>query len=99
MSVDSLYEKGSEHARPSITETIIDRIAREDGRDPLELPPLWNVIDPEALETLFASTKSGHARAGSVGFRYCGYWVTVEDDGDDTVTVSLEAEDSLTYDE
>ncbi|GAB3032790.1 HalOD1 output domain-containing protein [Natronobiforma cellulositropha] len=95
MSVDSAYGTHDEQTRPSVTETIIEHVADADGRDPLELPPLWDAVDPEALETLFAPTKSGGVRAGRVEFAYCGYWITVEDAEDDTLAVSLEQTDGL----
>lgn len=79
---------GDLDGRESITESIIDCVAHESGRDSFELPPLWNSIDPEALESLFASTRANHTRSGRVEFTYCGYSVTVEDG--EEVTISLE---------
>lgn len=62
----------------SVTELVVDCIADATGRDPLELPPLWEVIDPEALNKLFEPMKSGKSRAGTVRFTYCNHEVTVE---------------------
>ena len=79
--------------RPSITESVIECVARESGRTALELPPLWNAIDPDALDAMFEPTKAGHERSGRVQFSYCGYLVTVE--ADDDVTVTLESESEI----
>lgn len=37
------------------SEAIIETIAEETASDPLELPPLYNAIDPEALDRLFVN--------------------------------------------
>lgn len=47
-----------------------------------ELPPLYHVIDPDALDELF----SGRDTDGSVGFQYAGQTVTVS--ADRMITVS-----------
>ena len=62
----------------SVTELVIDCLADATGRDPLELPPLWEVIDPDALNRLFVSTKTGGERVGSLTFTYCDHTVTIE---------------------
>lgn len=57
-----------------ITEAIIDQtnLTRDD------LPPLYDVIDPDALENVFAPRMNGAARPnGRVVFQYAGYRVTV----------------------
>lgn len=69
----------STDARPSdsITEAIVDAVNDVENCDPLTLPPLWDVIDPEALDELFAPTRRGRPRTGHVGFVYAGHEVTV----------------------
>ncbi|MXV62893.1 hypothetical protein GS429_12610 [Natronorubrum sp. JWXQ-INN-674] len=76
--------------REPITETIITTIADAEGVDVLELPPLWNVVDPEALEELFAPSKRGQPRCqtGCVTVQYYGYEITIE--YGEPVTVSIE---------
>ena len=62
----------------------VRRIARLEGVDPAELhPPLYEAIDPEALDSLFDSADETD-RIGSVTveFEYCGYRVTVGVNGD-----------------
>ncbi|WP_254864078.1 HalOD1 output domain-containing protein [Halovivax gelatinilyticus] len=67
---------------------IVTEVAEREGVDPTMLrPPLHDVIDPEALEALFAPTPTSDRTAGgSVTFAYCGYDVTVAADG--TISVS-----------
>ncbi|WP_254766378.1 HalOD1 output domain-containing protein [Salinilacihabitans rarus] len=79
--------EGTEDERRSVTEAIVDAVAAAADRDPLGLPPLWDVVDPEALDALFEPTRGGRPRAGRVTFTYCGYEVTVDDR--ERVTVSL----------
>jgi len=69
-------------ATENLNETIIDVVADLDGVDPVELtPPLYSVIDPDALESLFASTNGDAPPRGHVSFRYRGYDVRVSSDG------------------
>ncbi|WP_247003627.1 HalOD1 output domain-containing protein [Halosolutus gelatinilyticus] len=75
----------------SVTGTIVSAVSDAEDCDPLSLPPLWDVIDSEALDELFAPTRTGRHRAGSVRFDYAGYEVTVTVDADTTGNVSLEA--------
>jgi len=60
----------------SICEAILSRVAEREGVDELDLdPPLFDVIDPDALESLFRGTR------GMVRFEYHGYDVTVDHQG------------------
>ncbi|USZ70914.1 HalOD1 output domain-containing protein [Natronosalvus halobius] len=72
--------------------TVVELVADREGTDPMELqPPLYDVIDPEALNALFAPTSRGQSReSGQVSFRYLGYDVTVRADGD--VSISNDTE-------
>ncbi|GAA0258991.1 hypothetical protein GCM10009000_089870 [Halobacterium noricense] len=55
---------------------------------PDDLNTLYTVINPEALDELFAPKADGTPRTnGSVSFQYAGYQVTVSSEG----TVELEA--------
>ncbi|WP_436926970.1 HalOD1 output domain-containing protein [Halosimplex amylolyticum] len=62
---------------PSVSEAVIDVVAALEGIPPTELtPPLYDVVDPEALE-MFAEKVS----LGKVMFNYNGYEVSVHADG------------------
>lgn len=64
-------------ARRSPSERVLSEIARREGVEPGELPePLYDAINPDALNDLFTS---GSAR---VMFEYLGYNVVVTSDGD-----------------
>ncbi|MFA9425803.1 HalOD1 output domain-containing protein [Natronorubrum sp. A-ect3] len=77
--------------RDSVTDAIVTAVADAKGVDVLELPPLWEVVNPDALETAFSPSKRDRTvnRAGQIAFSYCGYRVLVE--YGDSVTVSLES--------
>lgn len=67
--------------------TVVAAVADARGVDPLELEPLANAIDPEALDRLFADTYDGHSRtAGYLTFEVAGCDVTVTGDGEVSVT-------------
>ena len=66
----------------SIAEMVLTAVAEREDTSPTSLDPLYDVIDPDALNGLFAPTNGGNARAsGRVVFSYCGYEVTVTSDG------------------
>ncbi|WP_275040113.1 HalOD1 output domain-containing protein [Natrialba taiwanensis] len=71
--------------RPSMA--IVDLVARESGTDPIELEPLYDVIDPDMLDSLCESS-SGFT---SLEFNYHGRNVTVRADSqpEETVEISL----------
>ena len=66
----------------SLVQTVLTAVAEQEDTTPTALDPLYDVIDPDALNRLFAPTNAGQARArGRVVFSYCGYEVTVFSDG------------------
>jgi len=62
-------------ARRTVSERVVAEVARATGRDEITLPPLYDVIDPDALDALVDS-----ARKVEVSFVYAGYEITVESD-------------------
>ncbi|NHN48422.1 hypothetical protein G9464_12575 [Halostella sp. JP-L12] len=76
-----------------VSQTVVLAVAEATGDDPLELPPLFDTIDPDALNKLFDSSAFGaDGREGQVEFTYAGCDVTVR--GDERVAVSPVAEQS-----
>ncbi len=70
-----------------LSRSVVEAVAEAEGVQPAKLhPPLYEVIDPDALERVF-HTSSGRRMDGSVVFEYRGYEVTVYSDG----TVTLDA--------
>jgi hypothetical protein len=69
------------------TERVLQRVADAEGTEPSELDePLYEVIDPDALERLFDSSEDGPSRdSGELRFPYHGYEVTVRANGDVSV--------------
>lgn len=65
-----------------LTQQIVESVAASKSTSPLELTPIYTVVDPEALEDLF----SGPTQQGRIEFEYEGCHVRVDDDGDVTVT-------------
>lgn len=60
----------------STSETVLHEVARHKGVPPEELnPPLYDAIDPEALNTIFRGD------TGLISFEYHGYVVTVGHSG------------------
>lgn len=62
----------------SVCQAVVELVAEAEGLDPTELvPPLYDVVDTEALESLFADDGT----VGKVVFNYTGYEVSVFSDG------------------
>ncbi len=70
----------SRATKPSITVLIQKAITAREQSEWSDCPPLYSVIDPDALDRLFAPTQAGTERRGTVTFHYCGYEVTVNTD-------------------
>ncbi len=77
----------------TVTQQIAQAVADREGVDVLSLPPLYEVIDPDALERLCSDERTEQV---SIDFTYADYRVSIES-GDET-TISLESEpSSATY--
>lgn len=61
------------------SEAVVTRIANSEGIDPLELPPLYEAIDADALDALVGTGKRSDADP-EVEFTYSGYEVTITSD-------------------
>ena len=85
---------GPEHP---VAGRIVESVADSSDSDPLELPPLYERIDPDALEAFVAGTEDG-----LVEFRYAGHAVTVDSRGevqvDDRIAVDNAAEGAVSGD-
>ncbi|GKZ14087.1 hypothetical protein HAL_19680 [Haladaptatus sp. T7] len=68
--------------------TIVRHVAAEKKVNPSDLRPLYEVIDPEALDLLFDPLTDGTLRAsGRVIFEYSGCQVVVTGTGDVQATL------------
>lgn len=62
-----------------VTMAVVKAVSDAEGREPCSIPPLFEVVDTDALDTLFASLTDGTPRVGGrVSFVYGDSWVTVE---------------------
>lgn len=71
-------ESGTPERNPS--ERIVEAVADAEGVDPLELPPLYDAVDPDAVDSLFAPqlrVGSVPSHDAAVRFEYHGYVVRV----------------------
>lgn len=68
--------------RATPTQKVVERVAAAEGVSPEELtPPLFEVIDPDALDQLFGNTTTAGRMEGQTMFTYKGYEITVSGDG------------------
>lgn len=58
------------------TVQVIQTVAETTSTDPLELPPLYDTIDPDALDSLVEDMTTG-----TISFNYTGLDITVHSDG------------------
>lgn len=78
--------QGCTNGTEGITTKITETVAEAEGIDPIDLPPLYSVVDPDALEALFQPRTELGDPTARVVFTYNGYEVTVDADG----TVDIE---------
>jgi len=71
---------------PQYSTAVVSAVAAHDGVDETDLPPLYDAVDPDALDALLASVQRAGPDKASVTFEYAGHTVVVSDDG----TVSIE---------
>jgi hypothetical protein len=73
----------------SASRRVVQAVAEATNTDPVDLPPLYGVIDPDALDAIFRPTVDGHGsnRGRGMGdsrelrFFYAGREVSVRSDG------------------
>lgn len=77
------YQHTFNPATDSVSEELIRAVAVLNDADPTELAILSEVIDPEALDTLFQSHPDGRLREtdGRVTFEYNNHQIQIATDG------------------
>ena len=68
-------------SRP-ITEVVIDALAAVSGEDPLDLPPLYEAIDPDALDLIVREPNAAPQRSCFIGFSVGNWGVIVTGSGE-----------------
>lgn len=77
----------SESPSELLSERIIRAVADAEGVSPTALDtPLYESIDPEALDRLFRSSDNRHGMTVSAQFEYYGYKLDIHSDGQLTLT-------------
>ena len=76
-------------AEGSAATTVVEAVADETGRDPIDLPTLYDVVDPDALNQLVGPTRFDREPNVTVTFAIAGCCVEVADTGE----VAVECED------
>jgi len=66
----------------SITEVVIDALTAASGRDPLDLPPLYEAVDPDALELIVREPNAAPERSCFVGFAVGEWGVIITGSGE-----------------
>ena len=69
----------------TITAAVVEKIADAEGARVYDVAPLFESVDPDALETIFADSAGDHV---AVEFSHAGYRVRIEGG-----QVSIEASD------
>lgn len=67
---------------------VIEAVAAVSGTDPIELPPLYDVVNPDALDAMFEPHDRREGSNLRVEFTYNGFDVVVREGPE--VTVDLE---------
>ncbi len=58
----------------TVSAEVVERVAEVEDVDPLELtPPLYEVVDPDALDQIFAGIPTAGRMEGQVTVSYRGY--------------------------
>lgn len=66
----------------SASDAVVTAVATATGTDPLELPPIYSVLDSEALDKFFTSVTSGRDHGEStITFEYFDHSITVNGHG------------------
>ncbi|MCU4741605.1 HalOD1 output domain-containing protein [Natronoglomus mannanivorans] len=82
-----ISSKNQHDTADSVSLDVVRAVAATTGTDPEALPPLYEWIDPDALEAIFAPSQADDRREGTIEFTYDGHLVTVSFDDDRTITV------------
>ncbi|SDK03642.1 HalOD1 output domain-containing protein [Natronorubrum texcoconense] len=72
---------------------VVEAVAQKEGVSPTELsPPLFNVVDPEALDALVQDDANSNTSQVVVEFTYLNYVVQIR--SGPTMSISVQAKDA-----
>jgi hypothetical protein len=69
---------GYDHESDPLSIAVPALVAHCEATEPCSLPPLYETIDPDALEALFRDGRSASSKI-AVSFQYAGYTVAAGD--------------------
>jgi hypothetical protein len=73
----------SPHDDGSVSEKVIRAVAEAEGINPrVVTPPLYEVVDPEALDRIFQPSTGSGPTNGNLTFSYSGHQITVGENGE-----------------
>lgn len=81
-------DRAEVNADQSVSYDVIAAVAEREGVDPTDIEPpeyeaLYDAVNPEALDSLFAPRTDGTDRTtGRVEFTFCDYYIVVTSEGD-----------------
>lgn len=81
-----VFESAFDPMGGSVSERVVKAVATFYEVESTDLDPLYSVIDPDALDALFTSSRAGRRLTGVVTFQYEN--VTVSVNGDGTIRLS-----------
>lgn len=76
--VDDRYDAAGDRTP---AEAIVDAVATAAGVDPLDLPPLYEMVDPDAVDRLFGHPAEAAETEALLSFRFDTWNVFVRADG------------------
>ena len=60
---------------------VVAAVATTTGIDPLDLPPIYDYVATDALDSLLTASSTADCHTARVSFSYAGLEVTVDGDG------------------
>lgn len=78
----------------TMSDRVITAVANTKGTDPMNLDPIYEVIEPDALDALYKRDELGRARSPErIEFTFCGCEVVIA--GKNSVSVSATKSEEL----
>ncbi|MFT4882666.1 MAG: hypothetical protein ACI8U4_000160 [Natronomonas sp.] len=68
-------------AERSVSELVIQKVAEVTDRDPVDLPPLYHSVDPDAVDELVESLSNG-----TIQFKYANQEIKITSRGEIALT-------------
>lgn len=84
---DAFIGRDGEEFDESVSMAVVEAVAERRNVDQTELPPLYEWIDPNALDALFERTRTRGTRSGRITFTYDGHRITVERENGVSITI------------